>query len=90
VLPAVASMIVPPGLRLPSASAASIIERATRSLIEPPGFWFSSFRNSRQGPVSRLRTSIIGVWPIRSSAEPTTGGRANLGSFMAQLGDREK
>ena len=36
-----------------SRSAASIIDSATRSLIDPPGFWFSSLRNSRQRPVSR-------------------------------------
>ena len=42
--------------------------RPTRSLIEPPGFWFSSFRNSWHGPVSSRRTASIGVRPIISSA----------------------
>ena len=37
-LPDVGSMIVPPGLSLPVASASSIIDSAMRSLIEPPGF----------------------------------------------------
>ncbi len=67
VLPAVASMMVPPGFRLPSRSAASIMDSAIRSLIEPPGLRFSSLRNSRQGPVSKLRTSTIGVLPIMAS-----------------------
>jgi hypothetical protein len=34
----VASTTVPPGFKRPSASAAAIMERAMRSLIEPPGF----------------------------------------------------
>ena len=67
VLPAVASTMVPPGFSQPSRSAASIIETAIRSLIEPPGLELSSLRNRRQGPVSMLRTSTIGVWPIMSS-----------------------
>jgi hypothetical protein len=37
VLPLVGSMIVPPGCSVPSASAASIMASAMRSLIEPPG-----------------------------------------------------
>ena len=36
----------------PSCSAAAIIDRAMRSLIEPPGFWLSSLTNRRQRPVS--------------------------------------
>jgi hypothetical protein len=67
--------MVPPGLSRPSASAASIIERAMRSLIEPPGFWFSSLRNRRQTPVSMWVTSTIGVSPIRSRAERAVVGR---------------
>jgi hypothetical protein len=71
VLPAVASTIVLPGLILPSRSAASIIESPIRSLIEPAGFWFSSFRNSRQGPASSFVASIIGVLPIIARTERT-------------------
>ena len=37
-LPEVGSTIVAPGLSAPDASAASTIETAIRSLIEPPGF----------------------------------------------------
>src|SRR5690606_20534792 len=62
--------MVPPGFRKPSFSAAAIIDRAMRSLIDPPGFWLSSLRNRRHGPVSILVTSTIGVLPIRSSSEP--------------------
>src|SRR5436190_23545101 len=67
--------MVPPGLSEPSASAASIIERAMRSLIEPPGLAFSSFTNRRHGPVSNPKSSSIGVRPMRSRAEAAGGGR---------------
>jgi hypothetical protein len=43
VFPDVGSMIVPPGLSLPSRSAASIIGRPILSLTEPPGLSSSSF-----------------------------------------------
>ncbi len=69
-LPAVASISVPPGLSEPSRSAASTIDSAMRSLIEPPGFWFSSFRNSLHLPVSSRFTSTSGVPPIISSTFP--------------------
>ena len=36
-----------------------------RSLIEPPGFMYSSLANSRQGPASTRLSSTIGVLPIR-------------------------
>ena len=55
-LPAVASTRVDPGPIFPSRSAASIIERPMRSLIDPPGFCDSSFRRSVHGPVSKERT----------------------------------
>ncbi|MNQ66925.1 hypothetical protein D3C85_814290 [compost metagenome] len=41
--------------------------RAMRSLIEPPGFWFSSLTNSWQRPLSRWVSGKIGVLPIMSS-----------------------
>ena len=43
VLPLVGSSSSRPGSSSPEASAASIIAFATRSLIEPVGFWPSSF-----------------------------------------------
>ena len=64
-LPAVASTSTEPGPIFPSRSAASIIERPMRSLIEPPGFWLSSFTNSRHGPVCKVRSSTSGVLPIK-------------------------
>src|SRR5690606_12788382 len=67
-------MIVLPGRSAPDASAASIMDLPMRSLIEPPGFWLSSFRNSRHGPASSFFTSCIGVLPIASSTLPKTGG----------------
>ena len=68
-MPAVASTMVPPGLSRPSASAASIIVRAGRSLIEPDGFALSSLRNSRHGPRSMRVTSMSGVLPMRSRTD---------------------
>jgi hypothetical protein len=38
VLPEDGSMIVQPGVRVPSSSASVIIDRAMRSLTEPAGF----------------------------------------------------
>ena len=43
VLPLVGSSSSRPGVSSPAASAVSIISFATRSLIEPVGFWPSSF-----------------------------------------------
>ena len=56
----------------------SLDERSspTRSLMEPPGFWFSSLRKSWHGPVSRRRAASSGVRPIISSALEKTGGEA--------------
>jgi hypothetical protein len=47
VLPEVGSMMVPPGLSAPRASAASTMDSAMRSLIEPPGL---------------LRSDLIQTW----------------------------
>ena len=55
------------GPDFPSRSAASIMASATRSLIDPPGFWFSSLRKRRQRPTASRRTSTSGVLPIKSS-----------------------
>ena len=52
------------------------MEMAIRSLIEPPGFWDSSFSSRRHGPVSIFVTSTIGVLPIRSSGDETVALRA--------------
>src|SRR6476620_11851341 len=48
------------------------MERPMRSLIEPPGFWFSSLRNSSQGPVSVEATRTSGVLPISESTLSAT------------------
>src|SRR5260221_648928 len=58
VLPAVASMITPPGLSRPSASAASIMVRAMRSLIEPPGLALSSLVKRRQARMKLERRLV--------------------------------
>ncbi len=69
VLPDVGSMIVPSGLSSPLASAASIIDSAMRSLIDPPGFARSDLvQTSAVGAISRNSrlTRICGVLPIVS------------------------
>src|SRR3954462_7091103 len=53
----------------PSRSAASIIDSGTRSLIEPPGLWFSSLRNRCAPPVSRRWAWMRGVLPIWARME---------------------
>src|SRR5690606_1349720 len=75
--------MVPPGFSQPAFSAASIIDRAMRSLMEPPGFWLSSFRNRRHGPVSIRVTSTIGVLPIRSSRD--FAGRLRTGASVIDM-----
>src|SRR5512138_528703 len=66
VLPEVGSTIVPPGFKAPLRSAASIIDNAMRSLIEPPGLARSDLiHTSRSGPNRRLMR-MCGVWPIVS------------------------
>src|SRR5688572_6311469 len=71
VLPDDGSMIVWPGCRVPSASAASIIAFAMRSLTLPAGFWLSSLAQSftRGFGLSTL-TSTSGVSPMSSEIEP--------------------
>ena len=66
-LPEVGSTMVPPGLSSPSRSAASIIGPAMRSLIEPPGFMYSSLASSVAPPAGcTWGKRTIGVRPIRS------------------------
>ena len=69
VLPAVASIIVPPGLSSPDDSAASIMANPTRSLIDPPGLCDSSLTNSSQTPVSNALILSIGVLPISDRSD---------------------
>src|SRR3954463_12958556 len=74
-------MIVAPGFSRPSRSAVSIIDRAMRSLIDPPGFWLSSFTNSRHGPVSKRVISTTGVSPIK----PSTPGRGGADIWVVDI-----
>src|SRR6202049_4767089 len=82
-------MIVPPGSSFPSRSAASTIARATRSFMEPVGFWFSSFTKSWHGPVSIRVISTSGVSPMRERIAggfvPVTGGKVES-SIMRKSG----
>src|SRR5436190_11164475 len=71
VLPEVGSSSSRPGSSSPAASAASIIATPTRSLIEPVGFWPSSFAYRRTEGFGESRgSSTSGVFPTRSSREP--------------------
>ena len=66
--------MVVPGRSVPSASAASIIERATRSFTEPPGFWPSSLARMRTAGLGlSTLTSTTGVLPMQSITEAWTG-----------------
>src|SRR4051812_10914123 len=63
-------MIVPPGRRRPSRSAASTIRIATRSLIDPPGLKYSTLATicgAHPAPIRLSRTS--GVSPTVSRSE---------------------
>ena len=64
VLPEVGSMMVPPGLSAPDASAASIIDSAMRSLIEPPGLARSLLIQTLCVPPNRRLMRMCGVLPM--------------------------
>src|SRR6187431_1229339 len=70
VLPLVGSSSSSPG----SSPAASTIASATRSLIEPVGFWPSSFAYSLTSGLGESRgSSTSGVLPTRSRRLSATG-----------------
>src|SRR4051794_32372879 len=73
-----------PGLIAPLFSAASIIDRPMRSLIEPPGLLFSSFTYSSHGPVSNVSSFTSGVLPIRARI-PRAGGGGMEGPVCVML-----
>ena len=66
VLPEVASIMVPPGLSCPEASAASTIERAIRSLTEEAGLKASTFATISAPPLFKRLMRTRGVPPMRS------------------------
>ena len=73
VLPLVGSRRRRPGSSSPEDSAASSIAFAMRSLIEPLGFWPSSFAYRRTEGFGESRgSSTIGVDPTRSSSDEGT------------------
>src|SRR4051794_36048759 len=87
VLPEVGSMIVPPGRRRPSRSAASMSFRATRSLIEPPGLNDSSFATicgARPCPIRLRRMS--GVLPTVSRIDSLMSWAVPLAVMEATIG----
>src|SRR5580765_525846 len=85
VLPLVGSSSIRPGASSPDASAASTIDLATRSFVEPVGFCPSSFAYRRTPSGAMRESSTRGVPPTRSSREfagldPTGhGGEENDG-----------
>src|SRR4051794_22709420 len=87
VLPEVGSMIVPPGRRRPSRSAASMSFRATRSLIEPPGLNDSSFATicgASPCPIRLRRMS--GVLPTVSRIDSLMSWAVPLAVMEATIG----
>src|ERR1700716_2343256 len=66
VLPEVESMIVFSCLSTPRRSPSSIIDRAARSLTEPPGLNHSAFAytSTRGNSLSNMRMRSSGVFPI--------------------------
>src|SRR5262249_26717673 len=83
-------MIVPPGVRAPSRSAASIIARQMRSLTLPPGFRFSSFAHTCAPTPSSCgmrERRTTGVEPIRSSGVRATCEASGMGRVA---GKRER
>ena len=73
-LPDVGSTIVPPGLRSPARSAASIIGSPIRSLTEPPGFSVSSLARIR-GCASSAPEVAAGMRVSRTSGVSPTRSR---------------
>ena len=72
VLPVVASMIRWPGRRSPRSLARSSMNATMRSLVEPLGFWPSSFAKMRTpGLGLQFFSSTSGVFPTRPSTEST-------------------
>ncbi len=71
VFPLVFSTMVPPFRSSPAFSAFSRMWRAMRSLMEPPGFMYSSFTSTVAAPGGTTLPSFTsGVWPMadRTSA----------------------
>ena len=69
VLPLVASITILSGVSSPDRSPASIMQSAARSLMEPPGFRYSSFaRILTRGFGFMRRISTSGVRPMASSS----------------------
>src|SRR6266545_4619487 len=84
VFPLVGSSSSWPGRR----SACSTIASATRSLIDPVGFWPSSFAY-RRTPSGAIRgSSTSGVFPIRSRSELATTGHRRQEDHRRARGDR--
>ena len=66
VLPEVGSTITESGPRMPRASASSIIARAMRSLMVPPGFWRSSLAQTLTRGSKSWLMRTCGVSPMVS------------------------
>ena len=69
VFPEVGSMMVPPCLRSPLASASLIMERTARSFMDPPGFFPSIFTYISLPAGAILLSLTRGVLPIASVSD---------------------
>jgi hypothetical protein len=86
VLPPVYSTTAPPGLRRPSASAASIMASATRSFMLPVGFSLSSFSRMRApfaGTIFRNRSKEVLPMQCRMSRGRSVGVDVSISSLLA-------
>src|SRR6476661_4483293 len=89
VLPLVGSRIVLPGRSFPSFSAASIIEIAARSLMDPVGLWSSSLAHSRtSGDGDSDGNPTSGVPPSESTRDEKRAMRALPGGGGVGAGAR--
>ena len=83
-LPEVGSMIVAPGLSAPLFSAASIIDSAMRSLIEPPGLARSDLIHTWCVSPNRRLMRMCGVLPmVARMLSAFMGIRPRVGSERA-------
>src|SRR5699024_6381947 len=82
VFPEVGSTTVPPVVSLPSASARSIILRAIRSLMDPPGFINSHLTRIVGLTSEPMELSLTnGVLPMSSRIVSAYFGVAGVGCF---------
>src|SRR6266849_3812019 len=91
VLPAVASTIVPPGVRRPSFSAARMIPLAARSFTLPPGLRYSNLAYTAAAPAeASFFNCRIGVSPTSWEISSVTRKRELSMVFVLTLQGTEE